>query len=127
MAARKAQRTGEEKGMNIARELSMKTFEDLYAEPPPYSSRPPSTEKSAFNTNAEGAHSRSLPTAGELNFQQSSLEIPTPAECIAHLKLLHAFAKLRNDVGNHDGLFGISIGRSIRERCCKCCSMFRHT
>jgi hypothetical protein len=111
MAARKAQRTGREKGMNLTRELSMKKFEDLYAEPPPYSSQPPSTERLASNANAEGARSRRLPTAEELNFQPSPLEIPTPAECIAHLKLLHAFTKLRHDIGNHDGLFGIEMGK----------------
>jgi hypothetical protein len=112
MGNRRAQRTGEEKGMNIAREQSMKTFEDLYAEPPPYSSRPPSTDKSTSNIDAGGAPSRSLPKPEELNFQPSPLEIPTPAECIAHLKLLHAFAKLRHDIGNHDGLFGISMEKT---------------
>lgn len=98
MSDTKAQRTSEEKEMNTAREQSMKTFEDLYAEPPPYSSRPSSTT---------AAPSRSVPTLKELNFQPSPLEIPTPAECIAHLKLLHTFAKLRHEVGNHEGLFGI--------------------
>jgi hypothetical protein len=112
MAARKAQRTGDEKGMNIVREQSMKMFEDLYAEPPPYSSRSPSAHKSASTSDATDVASRSLPTTEDLNFQPSPLEIPTPAECIAHLKLLHAFAKLRHDIGNHDGLFGITMGTS---------------
>ncbi|KAF2465710.1 uncharacterized protein BDR25DRAFT_294736 [Lindgomyces ingoldianus] len=44
-----------------------------------------------------------------LNFTPSPFDIPTPAECIAHLKLLHAFAKLRHEVGNQDGLFGIEF------------------
>lgn len=32
----------------------------------------------------------------------------TKDECIAHLKLLAAFADLRDTIGKHDGLFGIS-------------------
>jgi hypothetical protein len=94
MTDKKPQRTGGEKGMNLAREKSMKTFEELYAEPPPYT--------------VSAQQAGSVPATEELNFQPSPLEIPTPAECIAHLKLLHAFAKLRHDVGNCDGLFGIS-------------------
>ncbi|KAH4044073.1 hypothetical protein HBI24_240210 [Parastagonospora nodorum] len=107
MSGTKAQRTNEEKGINAARELSMKKFEDRYAEPPAYSSRPPSSNE---------APSRTVPNAEELNFQPSPLEIPTPAECIAHLKLLHAFAKLRHEVGNHEGLFGISMGDTGAKR-----------
>jgi hypothetical protein len=109
MAARQAQRTGDEKGMNRVREQSMKTFEDLYAEPPPYTSQPPSPHKSAPTVDVASAATRSLPATENLNFQPSPLEIPTPAECIAHLKLLHAFAKLRHDIGNHNGLFGITM------------------
>jgi hypothetical protein len=78
----------------------MKTFEDMYAEPPPYSSRPSSSTI---------APSRTVPASWEPNFKPSPLEIPTPAECIAHLKLLHAFAKLRHDIGNHEGLYGIRL------------------
>lgn len=33
--------------------------------------------------------------------------IPSPDECIAHLKLLEAFSQLREDVGTTDGLYGI--------------------
>lgn len=95
--------------MNSTREQSMKTFEDLYSEPPPYSSRPPTQDAATSNGNIQHKPHRALPKINELNFQPSPLEIPTPAECIAHLKLLHAFAKLRQDVGNHEGLFGIHI------------------
>ncbi|KAH7082416.1 hypothetical protein FB567DRAFT_474898 [Paraphoma chrysanthemicola] len=104
--------TGAERTMNGARQVSMKTFEEQYAEPPPYSSQPPSAETSTSNVTGSTTASRSLPTADELNFQLSPLEIPTPAECIAHLKLLHAFAKLRRDVGNRENLFGISLGKA---------------
>jgi hypothetical protein len=104
MSGTKAQRTEEERVLNIARAHSMKTFEDLYAEPPPYSPQPP-----ASDSGTQDVSSRSLPKHEDLDFQSSPLEIPTPAECIAHLKLLHAFAKLRHEIGNYDGLFGISM------------------
>jgi hypothetical protein len=100
MLGTKAKRTDEEKEMNTAREQSMKTFEDMYAEPPPYSPRPSSSTT---------ATSRTVPASWELNFKPSPLEIPTPAECITHLKLLHAFAKLRHDIGNHENLYGIRL------------------
>jgi len=111
MADKKAIRTGEEKEMNLARQQSMKRFEDLYADPPPYSSQPPSAQASTSSVGAGSAPLPSVAATEELNFQPSPLEIPTPAECIAHLKLLHAFARLRRDIGNRDGLFGISMGK----------------
>jgi hypothetical protein len=85
----------------------MRKFENLYAEPPPYSARPPSVQKVGSNGAAGNLPASRVPDVKELNFTTSPLEIPTPAECIAHLKLLHAFAKLRHDVGNHEGIFGI--------------------
>ena len=94
--------------MNDTRRASMKTFEDSYAEPPPYSSQPPSQAASATNIPAGDQQTNRVPAIETLNFDRSPLEIPTPAECIAHLKLLHAFAKLRHDVGNCEGLYGIS-------------------
>ncbi|KAF2032414.1 hypothetical protein EK21DRAFT_99049 [Setomelanomma holmii] len=109
---KKAPLTGDEKAMNSARQVSMKKFEDQYAEPPPYTSRPPSAKTSTSNRNGTNGASLSVPTADQLNFESSPLEIPTPAECIAHLKLLHAFAKLRRDIGNRDGLFGISLEKT---------------
>ena len=44
-----------------------------------------------------------------LNLQEPSAlaQTPTPDECLAHLKLLEAFHSLREDVYQHDGLFGI--------------------
>ena len=35
-------------------------------------------------------------------------QTPTPDECLAHLKLLEAFYSLRQDISQHDGLFGIN-------------------
>ena len=45
-----------------------------------------------------------------LNLHEPSalVQTPTPDECLAHLKLLEAFYSLRQDVCQHDGLFGIS-------------------
>ncbi|KAF1958454.1 hypothetical protein CC80DRAFT_30895 [Byssothecium circinans] len=45
----------------------------------------------------------------DLDFSPNPLELPSQSECIAHLKLLHAFAKLRHEVGNQSGLFGIRL------------------
>ncbi|KAJ4361845.1 hypothetical protein N0V83_010786 [Neocucurbitaria cava] len=104
MAEKKAQRTWKEKEMNDMRRESMKAF-SVYAEPPPYSPQPPSAEVSSSNGATGGRPARSIPLIEHLSFTPSPLEIPTPAECIAHLKLLHAFAKLRHDVGNHEGLY----------------------
>ncbi|KAH9873347.1 hypothetical protein J1614_005745 [Plenodomus biglobosus] len=97
-----------EKTMNGSRKGAMKTFENLYAEPPPYSSRAPSIAPTT-STGNESLHRGCVPAMNDLDFRPSLLEIPTPAACIAHLKLLHAFAKLRRDVGNMEGLYGIGV------------------
>lgn len=36
---------------------------------------------------------------------------PTPELCLAHLKLLHVFDRLKRDIQGHDGLFGIYDAR----------------
>lgn len=56
-----------------------------------------------------------------LNLQEATLaQTLTPDECLAHLKLLEAFYSLRQDVIEHDGLFGINdsfaTARTERER-----------
>ncbi|KAF2495462.1 hypothetical protein BU16DRAFT_460912 [Lophium mytilinum] len=48
-----------------------------------------------------------------LDFTPSPLEIPTAAECIAHLRLLNVFHRLRYEVGNVEGLFGIDEPSAI--------------
>lgn len=111
MTDTKAFRTAEEKAMNDVRRKSMRTFEDKYAEPPPYTPQP----VGAASSSSHGGARNGIPSLDSLNFQPSPLEIPTPTECIAHLKLLHAFAKLRHDVGNQEGLFGISMGKSTEK------------
>ncbi|KAF2728649.1 hypothetical protein EJ04DRAFT_569363 [Polyplosphaeria fusca] len=77
-------------------------------EPPPYSSR--SQASSITNVPPSVASTAINPSFDRLNFRPSPLELPTPAECITHLKLLHAFAKLRHEVGNREGVFGIDLG-----------------
>ncbi|KAH7371691.1 hypothetical protein BKA66DRAFT_590700 [Pyrenochaeta sp. MPI-SDFR-AT-0127] len=116
MTDRKAKRTLEEKAMNGRRQESMKRFEDVYTEPPPYSSRPSSIQSSTSSMTKGDFPGRCLPSIKELDFDPSPLELPTSAECITHLKLLHAFAQLRHNVGNHDGLYGISTGKAGDER-----------
>lgn len=98
--------------MNMVRKQTLRKFEDLYAEPPPYTSQSSSAEAASSISGLGGPSTSRVPATDELNFEPSPLEIPTPAECFAHLKLLHAFAKLRHDVGNRDGLFGIRMEKS---------------
>ena len=43
-----------------------------------------------------------------LHVPSALTQTPTPDECLAHLKLLEAFHSLRQDVCQHDGLFGIN-------------------
>lgn len=47
-------------------------------------------------------------TAGFSNLNLRNEDVkPTVDQCIAHLKLLEAFYQLREDIGSHDGLYGI--------------------
>ncbi len=46
-------------------------------------------------------------TAAFSNLDLRASAVPTPDQCIAHLKLLEAFHQLREDVALHDGLYGI--------------------
>ena len=48
-------------------------------------------------------------TAGfaDLNLSDQEASVPTPDQCIAHLKLLEAFHQLREDVALEDGKYGI--------------------
>ncbi|KAF2476853.1 uncharacterized protein BDR25DRAFT_338981 [Lindgomyces ingoldianus] len=90
------------------RSLAIGEMEKVNAEPPPYSSQPPSEQASSSNVSAEPPPAMDSGLKN-LDFTPSPLEMPTPTECITHLKLLHAFAKLRHEVGNQDGLFGIEL------------------
>ncbi|KAF2865282.1 hypothetical protein BDV95DRAFT_507594 [Massariosphaeria phaeospora] len=105
-------RTPAARAKNTERDHSMRAVEEQFAEPPPYSSRPPSVRPSSAKDGHEPSPTASIPAFDDLDFTPSPLELPTAAECIAHLRLLHAFSKLRHDVGNQDGLFGIELGNS---------------
>ena len=43
----------------------------------------------------------------DLNEPPGPSPTPTPTQCLAHLKLLEALHSLREDISQHDGLFGI--------------------
>ncbi|KAF2107457.1 hypothetical protein BDV96DRAFT_653799 [Lophiotrema nucula] len=83
--------------------------EMLYADPPPYSSQPTSEQASLSNVDTAASSVSAESAPNKLDFSPSALELPTPTECITHLKLLHAFARLRHKVGNMDSLFGIEM------------------
>lgn len=91
------ERTHEEKKLNFSRKRAIHRLAEENALPPPYSLQSP----------AAAAAAAQIPATGDLDWSDSPLELPTPAQCIAHLKLLHAFAKLRHEVGNYEGLYGI--------------------
>lgn len=42
-----------------------------------------------------------------LNISEVPLPFPTADNCLAHLKLLHAFHALKEDIGYTDGIFGL--------------------
>jgi hypothetical protein len=96
----------EDEARSAQRTRTLNSFEELCGAPPPYSLAAPSTVPAPST-----GSTKSTPTTDiafeNLDFTPNPLELPTPTECIAHLKLLHAFAKLRHDVGNRNGLFGI--------------------
>ncbi|RMJ12454.1 hypothetical protein CDV36_007923, partial [Fusarium kuroshium] len=48
--------------------------------------------------------------------RESSIWEPSAATCLAHLKLLHAIAKLKQSIGYTDGLFGIWDSRARYNR-----------
>ena len=73
---------------------------------PSSSATQPSPPPSYASTDAQG-----LSTGFEkLNLTPSTLSAPTPDQCIAHLKLLEAFHKLREGISRIDGLFDIHDG-----------------
>ncbi|EEU36855.1 uncharacterized protein NECHADRAFT_42088 [Fusarium vanettenii 77-13-4] len=61
-------------------------------------------------------------TEGELSSTLSNLQIqiaiqdPNAITCLAHLKLIHAFAKLKESIGYTDGLFGLWDSRARYNR-----------
>lgn len=82
----------------IVNQADLGTPADGHSPPPSYTAsaapEPPPDISTAF---------------ANLNLQEPSALAPTPTpdECLAHLKLLEVFYSLRQDVCQHDGLFGI--------------------
>lgn len=73
--------------------------------PPPYASLSHSLSQSPAQ-----APTQSLTLDGYDNSNAAKRDKPTATRCATHLKLLHAFARLRREVGCHEGLFGIFLG-----------------
>ncbi|KAK3681210.1 hypothetical protein LTR37_020924 [Vermiconidia calcicola] len=73
------------------------------------SSPPPGYEQEAPEYDKEHALDPPDITAGfsKLSLGQGNHDIPQLDQCIAHLKVLECFYRLRQDVGSQDGLFGI--------------------
>lgn len=108
---RKPRTTPDEIEKDAKRQRSFQTWEETDTDTMAMGA-PPSYEEAviASSSTANPQQGRSLvPVADTLDFTPSPLEMPTPAECIAHLKLLHALAKLRQDVGNDNGTHGVSL------------------
>ena len=81
----------------------MKLAKGSAVEKPPLEKRPPPE----YNYNDDETDL----TAGfaKLNLSRgSSTTLPSADECIAHLKLLEAFSRLRESIGCQDGLYGLS-------------------
>lgn len=94
-------RSGEAKGQEKQKKASV-SVENPPPAPPPYTKE---------NIDAEDALVPSDLTAGFANLKLDSVHtqpIPQREECIAHLKLLESFYRLRQSIGSNDGLFGIS-------------------
>ncbi|KAF2680272.1 hypothetical protein K458DRAFT_434395 [Lentithecium fluviatile CBS 122367] len=101
-----------DKARNAERSRSLKPVEEQCGAPPPYDSVSSSAAASPTHTTSIKTKVTNTPAVISLDFTPIPLELPAYTECIAHLKLLHAFAKLRREVGNEDGLFGIELGKS---------------
>ena len=85
--------------VHTAKDNKIRLEEDHYPTSPPTEQQPPP---------AYSANPSDLTAAfSNLNISLAS-PVPTPDQCIAHLKLLEAFHQLREDVATTDGLFGIN-------------------
>src|SRR5688572_25206395 len=103
-------RSKEDSASNQAKEnrrSSIAILEKILEDPPPYTSQPPSANTSFAGIDKVDSKSNPGLSPNKLDFAPSPIELPTPAECLAHLKLLHAFAKLRHVIGNQNGYSGI--------------------
>jgi hypothetical protein len=88
--------------------------------PPPFtqtaassSDQPPTY--TAQDTNADAPSAADLSSAfASLDLSSTLPPFPTPDTCLAHLKLLHTFQALKQDIGYTDGLFGIWDAKAER-------------
>ncbi|KAF2267846.1 hypothetical protein CC78DRAFT_511594 [Lojkania enalia] len=101
--------TPEQQAANQQRKAEIEE-RSVFLEPPPYSPQSPVISRASSVITKTEHTVQASPVLQHLDFTPSPLELPTAIECIAHLKLLHAFAKLRHEIGNREGLFGIDIG-----------------
>ncbi|KAF2009252.1 hypothetical protein BU24DRAFT_401985 [Aaosphaeria arxii CBS 175.79] len=96
------------------REATIKEMEKMLEQPPPYtvdsSANSGGPSSSTSNGDNGPTESQRAPVLENLDFEPSPLELPTAGQCIAHLKLLHAFAGLRKEIGNQEGIYGIQTG-----------------
>lgn len=107
----KPKRTYNQAMANHKRAATVEELDKVLDNPPPYSSQPPSEQASSSNVGTTESTHASTSAFGNLDFTPSLLELPTASECITHLKLLRAFANLRHEVGNMEGLYGIHINQ----------------
>lgn len=63
---------------------------------------PPAYTSNVLETDVE------TPTSMLANLRITETVVPSINQCIAHLRLLEAFHKLREDIGTQDGLFGLN-------------------
>ncbi|KAF2802183.1 uncharacterized protein BDZ99DRAFT_512635 [Mytilinidion resinicola] len=90
------------KSLSIGSETSSKSGSRTEPSPPP--PPPPPADPPAYS-DTTGSSDFQFET---LDFTLSPLGIPTSSECVAHLRLLNAFHRLRYEVGNFEGVFGIN-------------------
>jgi hypothetical protein len=103
-----------------SKKLPHATSQDRASPPPPFtrtasssSDQPPTY--TAQDTNNNSPSTVDLSSAfSSLNLSANPSPVPTPETCLAHLKLIHAFQALKQDIGYTDGLFGIWDAKAER-------------
>ena len=84
-----------------ARQDASHSSDEETAPPPVYSAKDPNVIVSEYADQPPSL------TAGFANLRLTAQDSPNRDQCIAHLKLLKCFYRLRQKVGASDGLFGI--------------------
>lgn len=73
------------------------------------------TQYSPFSPVGDKTESELSSTLSNLQIQ-TAIQDPNAITCLAHLKLIHAFAKLKESIGYTDGLFGLWDSRARYNR-----------